>query len=109
MNVDKIYSIDKVNRPDLWTRYDHTIGCRTIKGPDKPGQYSILDIYEIGKKLIITWSHNVDNCYNKMMELNGKPLGIVNCLNFGDPKSCIGDFKTYIDKMNDIKSLNTMK
>ena len=36
-----------------------------------------------------------------MMELNGKPLGIVNCLNFGDPKSCIGDFKTYIDKMND--------
>lgn len=97
----EIYSISKINDHNLWTTYDHSIGCRTIKGPDQPGQYSILDIYEIGKKLIITWSHNVDNCYNKMIELNGIPLGIVNCLNFGDPRSCIGDFKTYVDKMND--------
>ena len=96
-----IYSIEKINRPDLWTGYDHTIGCRTIKGPDKPGQYSILDIYEINKKLIITWSTNVDNCYNKMLELNGTPLGIVNCLNFGDPKSCIGDFKNAVEYMNE--------
>jgi phosphoribosylformylglycinamidine (FGAM) synthase-like enzyme/phosphoribosylformylglycinamidine (FGAM) synthase-like amidotransferase family enzyme len=96
-----IYSIEKINRPDLWTGYDHTIGCRTIKGPDKPGQYSILDIHEINKKLIITWSTNVDNCYNKMLELNGTPLGIVNCLNFGDPKSCIGDFKNAVEYMNE--------
>ena len=96
-----IYSIEKINRPELWTGYDHTIGCRTIKGPDKPGQYSILDIYEINKKLIITWSTNVDNCYNKMLELNGTPLGIVNCLNFGDPKSCIGDFKNAVEYMNE--------
>lgn len=98
---DKIYSVDKVKRPDLWTGYDHTIGCRTIKGPDKPGQYSILDIYEIGKKLIITWSYNVDNCYKKMIELKGTPLGIVNCLNFGDPVSCIGDFENSINIMNE--------
>ena len=97
---NEIYSIEKVNRPDLWTRYDHTIGCRTIKGPDSPGHYSILDIYEIGKKLIITWDTNVDNCYKKMIELNGQPLGIVNCLNFGDPKSCIGDFENSINHMN---------
>ena len=96
----KLYSINKIKKPELWSVYDHTIGCRTIKGPDKPGQYSILDIYEIGKKLIITWSHNVDNCYNKMIELNGRPLGIVNCLNFGDPKSCIGDFESSIENMN---------
>ena len=96
-----IYSINKINDHNLWTTYDHSIGCRTIKGPDQPGQYSILDIYEIGKKLIITWSNNIDNCYNKMMELNGKPLGIVNCLNFGDPKSCIGDFKNAVEYMNE--------
>ncbi len=96
-----IYSIEKINRPDLWTEYDHTIGCRTIKGPDKPGHYSILNIYEINKKLIITWSTNVDKCYNKMLELNGTPLGIVNCLNFGDPMSCIGDFKNAVEYMNE--------
>jgi phosphoribosylformylglycinamidine synthase subunit PurL len=103
----EINSIEKIKSPELWTRYDHTIGCRTIKGPDTPGQFSILDIYEINKKLVITWSHNVDNCYKKMLELNGKPLGIVNCLNFGDPKSCIGDFKNCIENMN--YSCNTLK
>ena len=35
-----------------------------------------------------------------MNELNGRPLGIVNCLNFGDPKSCIGDFENSINNMN---------
>ena len=105
-NLDKtynkeIYSIEKINRPDLWTGYDHTIGCRTIKGPGKPGQYSILDIYEINKKLIITWSTDVENCYNKIIELNSTPLGIVNCLNFGDPMSCIGDFESSIKNMNE--------
>ena len=36
-----------------------------------------------------------------MLELNGTPLGIVNCLNFGDPKSCIGDFKNAVEYMNE--------
>ena len=35
-----------------------------------------------------------------MIELNGKPLGIVNCLNFGDPLTCIGDFESYVNNMN---------
>ena len=97
---NEINFIKKINKPELWNVYDHTIGCRTIKGPDKPGQYSILDLYEINKQLIITWSYNVENCHKKMIELNGKPLGIVNCLNFGDPKSCIGDFEDAVNNMN---------
>ena len=98
---DNTYNIEKIKDMSLWEKYDHTIGCRTIKGPDKAGSYSILDIYEINKKLIITWSNNVDSCHSKLIELNAKPLGIVNCLNFGDPLTCIGDFKNHIDLMND--------
>ena len=92
--------VKKTRNIDLWDVYDHTIGCRTIKGPDMPGAYSILDIYEINKKLIITWGEDVEYCNNRMLELNAKPLGIVNGLNFGDPKTCLGDFNSCVIKMN---------
>ena len=92
--------IGKTRNSTFWDVYDHSIGARTIKGPDKPGGYSIIDIYEINKKLIITWGDDVDECYKKMVDLNGKPLGIVNGLNFGDPKTCLGDFKTLTEEMN---------
>ena len=35
-----------------------------------------------------------------MEELEASPLGIVNCLNFGDPLSCIGDFKCSVNLIN---------
>lgn len=95
-----IYQVEKIKDNKLWESYDSSIGSRTIKGPDKPGNYSILDIYEINKKLIITWNNDVERCYNKIIEFNGKPLGIVNGLNFGDPLTCMGDFKNYIELMN---------
>ncbi len=103
-----IKSTEKINHPivekykdlSLWETYDHTIGCRTIKGPDKPGQFSILKIHEINKELYIVWSDNVDDCYDKLVGYGVEPLGIVNCLNFGDPQSCIGDFSESIESMN---------
>ena len=98
--MEKYNSLTKTRDIDLWRVYDHTIGCRTIKGPDEPGAYSILDIYEINKKLIITWGVSVQDCNSKMVSLNGKPLGIVNGLNFGNPESCLGDFDTAINDMN---------
>ena len=98
----KEHIIQKIKEPTLWESYDSSIGVRTIKGPDDPGSYSILDIYEVGKKLIITWSDNVEECYRKAQELNGKPLGIVNCLNFGDPNTCMQDFKESIEEMNQV-------
>lgn len=100
-------TIEKIKNPDLWKSYDHSIGCRTLKGPDEPGSYAILDIYEIDKQLIITWGNSVNECYQKLVELNGTPLGIVNGLNFGDPKTCIGNFIVEVDAMNkQCKELN---
>jgi phosphoribosylformylglycinamidine synthase len=98
---DNHNTIDKIKDSSLWETYDHTIGARTIKGPDQPGSYSILDLYEINKKLVITWGNNVESCHSKLKELDASPLGVVNCLNFGDPLTCIGDFKNHIDLMNE--------
>ena len=57
----------KIKNPHLWTMYDSTVGNRTLKGPDKPGHYAILDIYEVGKQLILTWENHLINvmikCY----------------------------------------------
>lgn len=98
---DNHNTIDKIKDSSLWETYDHTIGARTIKGPDQPGSFSILDLYEINKKLVITWGNNVESCHSKLKELGASPMGVVNCLNFGDPLTCIGDFKNHIDLMNE--------
>jgi len=91
----------KVKIGHLWEKYDSTVGNRTIKGPDKPGQYSILDIYEVNKQLILTWGESFDEAHHTMRKFEGvKPLCIVNCLNFGDPKYSLKDFENTI---NDLK------
>ena len=90
----------KIKDTNLWSCYDNTIGGRTLKGPLEPGHYSILDIYEINKKLIVTWGEDFMECYNKINELEGKPLGLVNCLNFGDPKLCISNFVKLVNDLN---------
>ena len=89
----------KIKNPHFWTMYDSTVGNRTLKGPDKPGHYAILDIYEVNKQLILTWGETFDKCYEKMKLFeNVKPLCIVNCLNFGDPKYSLYDLReTIID------------
>jgi len=94
------YEVHKIRDMDLWRVYDHSIGCRTLKGPDQKGSYAILDIYEVKKKLFVTWGNTVNECYNKLRYHNARPLGIVNCLNFGDPNTCIGNFKNAVEDMN---------
>ena len=90
----------KVKEMERWGVYDSTVGNRTIKGPDKPGSYSIIDIYENNKKLYLTWGESVDECYDIMKQFDGvKPLCVVNCLNFGHPKDSINDFSYTIDNM----------
>ena len=77
-----------------WQVYDSNVGNRTIKGPDKPCSYAILDIYKVCKQLILTWGGTFDECYQQMSLFEGiKPLCLVNCLNFGDPKYSLLDFK----------------
>ena len=90
----------KIHNMKQWEVYDSTVGNRTIKGPDKPGSYSILDIYELNKQLILTWGESFDECKIQMRKFEGvKPLCIVNCLNFGDPKDSLQDFKNTIDNL----------
>ena len=90
----------KVRMGHLWQKYDSTVGNRTIKGPDKSGQFAILDIYEVNKQLILTWGESFDEAHDMMKKFEGvTPLCIVNCLNFGDPKYSLTDFKNTIDDM----------
>ena len=90
----------KVKNTKLWEVYDSTIGGRTLKGPLEKESYSILDIYEIGKKLLITWGSDFEDCNLKMKEFNVKPLCAVNCLNFGHPSDSMGNFKNIVEKMS---------
>ena len=94
------YEINKIKDMSLWETYDHTIGSRTIKGPDISDHFSVLDIPEVNKYLYITWGEDVEYTANKLVKNNITPLALVNCLNFGDPLSCLGDFKEHVQKMN---------
>ena len=89
----------KIKNMELWQVYDSTIGNRTLKGPDKIGSYSILDIPEAKKKLCITWGDNFDTCYKNQLQLNYIPLGIVNCLNYGHPEDSIGDMARFLEDL----------
>ena len=99
----------KVKNIKLWSVYDSTVGNRTIKGPDKPGSYSIIDIYENNKQIYLTWGGTVRECYTTMKNFDGvKPLCIVNCLNFGHPKDSLNSFSHTIDILTEeCKKYNT--
>ena len=101
--IEKIVSKKyKISNKNLWEVYDTTVGNRTIKGPDKDGQYAVLDIPEVGKQLVFTWGHTFACCYNKISKFSGiKPLCIVNCLNFGHPRDSLGDFANIITDLNE--------
>ena len=97
----EIPNCDKIKDMSIWKIYDSTVGNRTIKGPDEPGSYSILDIHELNKQLVLTWGESYRECKDQMDLFEGvKPLGIVNCLNFGDPKYSIDDLKNTINNLN---------
>tara|TARA_Y100001970_G_C14245271_1_gene867695 strand:+ start:64 stop:2196 length:2133 start_codon:yes stop_codon:yes gene_type:complete len=91
---------NKIKNMDYWEIYDSTIGNRTLKGPNKPGSYSVLDIPEVKKQLILTWGESFLECYSIMSSFeNVKPLCMINCLNFGDPKNCLIDFRQTINDL----------
>lgn len=90
----------KIKDMNKWSQYDSTVGNRTLKGPDKPGSYSILDIHEINKKLFVTWGETFKECYDCMNQFEGvKPLCMVNCLNFGDPSDSMDDFILTVEEL----------
>ena len=92
----------KVREAGRWKVYDSTVGNRTIKGPDKPGSYAILDIPENNKQVFLTWGETFEECLEKMTIFEGvKPLCVVNCLNFGHPGDSMNDFSATIDDLTD--------
>ncbi len=93
--------MEKIRDQKLWEVYDSTIGNRTLKGPDLPGSYSILDIPEVNKRLYLTWGETFDECITKMKDLGGKALCIVNCLNFGHPKDCMTDLVRVTEELTE--------
>lgn len=98
--IDKTkYVIKKIKNKKLWEEYDTTIGGRTIKGPQESGSYSIIDIYENNKKLLVTWGKNIDDCLIKVKDFKAEPKAVVNCLNFGHPKDTMGDFADVVEKL----------
>ena len=89
----------------LWNSYDSTIGCRTlinnrIRHSDFLGSnYSILNIHEIGKQIILTWGSNFKKCYDPIIRSQFKPIGLVNCLNYGHPEDSIGEMKIFLEEL----------
>ena len=98
--VEKTIQTEKIKNMDLWEVYDTSIGNRTIKGPSKPESYAILYIYENNKKLIISWGEEFMECYETMKKYQGTPLALINCLNFGNPAKCMGNFAHRISELN---------
>ena len=88
-----------VRDSDLWSNYDKSIGCRTLELGRGTNKCSILDIYENGKKLVITWGETFKDCYNGMDRVNAKVLGLVNCLNYGHPKDSLGDMAQFLNNL----------
>lgn len=89
----------KVTDKNLWNTYDSTIGCRTIES-NREKNYSIIELYEVKKKLIITWSSDFNECLDTIKLQKFKPLGLINCLNYGHPQDSLFYLKEYIDLLN---------
>lgn len=95
-----------------WQQYDWRVGARTVKGPNQPGHFAILDIEETGQELVVSWSsdegrseesprlgiqHAFDKVYGYMRLNRAMPLGITNCMNFGYPEHALSAFAETIE------------
>ncbi len=95
------------SRREIWEQYDHTILTNTVVGPgrgdaavlrikgtptgiavslDCNSRYCYLDPYE-GARLTVAESARNVSC------TGAKPLGITNCLNFGNPERTPGNWQ----------------
>lgn len=110
----------KASKPittSVWHQYDWRVGTRTIKGPNKPGHFTVLDIDEIGKDLVVAWSSDEGRSdinpragieyaflktYRSIKAQGAKPLGLTNCLNFGYPADSMGAFAETVEGLGNI-------
>lgn len=98
---EKMLKEEQENNNMKWSVYDNTLGGRTIKGPLEDGSYAIMELFEVGKKLYITWGPDCPTCLEKLNRLDREMTHktIVNCLNFGHPEDTIGAFEDYVNQL----------
>lgn len=103
-------AIKNINSSDIFERYDHTVGTRTIHQPKECPNFNSLWIYEENCELgIYTFSCTAENTYqslidtaNKLKKRGFEPKGITNCLNFANPEIPPTMYK-FKNTINDIK------
>lgn len=99
----------------IWRQYDWMVGARTVKGPNSPGTYAILDIPEVERELVVAWGRNLEytsshmhieqlmiSATRTMKALGAEPIGLTNCLNFGHPKDSMTDFVLTVDNLAEL-------
>lgn len=84
----------------VYRQYDHTVGTNTVVGPGKGA--AVIRVKENGRFLALTVDSNANQCaadpyegtkaivargVEKLSEVGARPLGITNCLNFGNPEN----------------------
>ena len=92
--------IPDFNMDWVWEQYDSQVMGNTIHGPQK--DTAIVRIPNSKKGIAITTMSDaslcdynptkgiasiIENCYNKLKDVGAEPLGITNCLNFGNPEN----------------------
>lgn len=114
--VSQKTSCRDINSPQIYERYDHTVGARTQFQPTLNPQFNSLWIYEENCFLgIYTFSAVIeDKAYKtvydslvsaaEFIKAKGfEPKGITNCLNFANPEylSTMDEFSETINAMKD--------
>ncbi len=84
----------------VWSQYDHTIGTSTVLGPQH-GDAAVMRVRQTGEGLAATMDCNSLHCYldpyaggvgavveaaRNLACVGATPLGMTNCLNFGNPE-----------------------
>ena len=93
-------TVPDFNMDWVWEQYDSQVMGNTIHGLQKDP--AIVRIPNSSKGIAITTMSNaslcdynptrgiasiIENCYNKLKDVGAEPLGITNCLNFGNPEN----------------------
>ncbi|MBA2753026.1 MAG: phosphoribosylformylglycinamidine synthase subunit PurL [Chloroflexia bacterium] len=95
------------SREPVWSRYDHTIQTSTVVPPGA-GDAAVIRLRGTGRALAVSLDCNARLCYLDPYEgamqavaeatrnvsvVGGRPLGVTNCLNFGNPRLPAGAFQ----------------
>ena len=93
----------KLDVTELRKQYDSTIGNRTIYEDQthRTNQdYSLLNLPEINRELIVTWGENITTMHKTMTKHNGTPMAIINCLNYGHPRDKLHELSATLETLN---------